>query len=261
MTDEISTAYELPFNVKYGGVFAFRGEGEIKGKIHQKSDGPMNSGLISESLHLFCKLARTGALAGRLLSPSNSHMSLVGSISTQGAELTFYLAYRSVDPGSLVVFTNLLLAIYKSARIEQLQLGAESAARSYALACDPQRKSTYPLVSEFLQFKVFDDEPEGGGYTFTAMLKNPMRPEHAEILLRNLTIWVESVRAGVYGLAPIPPEESYVETYEDALTYFDLSVEWSVLKVRADSACINGVVNIFGAFHDTCQELISLTIS
>ena len=58
----------------------------------------------------------------------------------------------------------------------------------------------------------------------------------------------------------IPPTSSYVELAQQDVIAFGTTIEWGILKLRADPDSTAAVVNIFAAFHERCQPLDSLSI-
>jgi len=159
------------------------------------------------------------------------------------------------------VLAHLFLARREALPLQSLEVSVPGERAIQRLGYDPTRLSTYPKVYEKLPFILTNEEPESGGYTFTAELGQPLQAQNGQYLEYALKGWTEGVLAGGYGLAPIPPQESYVEPDSGPLTSFDTTVEWPVFKLRADPACLEGLINIFAAFHYRCQGLVSLTIS
>lgn len=259
--NRITTAYILPFEVKYakGRILSSGTPVELVAK--PKSRKESDQIIISRIVEVFTSLAATGALAGKELNPGRSELRLKSPLNDFGHEIRVTFLDSIVDERALIVLTNLFLATQETLLLESFQLLPPGGQAMEPLQSDPSALSTYPDIYGQLPFTIEDEDPEGGSYTFTVELRQPLEGRHEEILENSLFAWTEAVLAGAYGLAPIPPQESYVELYEDHVTSFETTVEWAVFKVRADPACINGVVNIFAAFHDRCQEILHLRIS
>jgi len=259
--NSMTTAYTLPFEVKYapGPMFSSGGTIEVIADIKYRLGFDQKA--AGQILDVFTRLARIGALAGKDIEPWWAELQSELPRFSGGQEIYFTFLNCSVDERALVVLTHLFLARQKEVPLLSLELAPPTARAMQILQSDPSELSTYPEIYKRLPFTFENEEPESGGYTFTAELKQPLKAQYAETLQNALIFWTEAVLAGAYGLAPIPPEECYIEPYEEYVTSFGTTVEWTVFKVRADPACIDGVVNIFAAFHGRCQEILTLRIS
>ena len=101
--------------------------------------------------------------------------------------------------------------------------------------------------------------PESGAYTFIAELAQPLNDVNASRLDAALKTWSRCVLSGGFALAPIPPEENYVEP-DDPFVTFDNTVEWTFFKHRAHPRSLSALVNVFAAFHYRFQAVQLLTI-
>jgi hypothetical protein len=257
----LHTGYSLPFAVRHSRppLLSNGFRVQVRGKLRQVGkDAPA---ALSEVLNLFEQLAVCGALGGngRKEEPSSMH---VGRPVFQ-SELQFSASMESccVDECALVVLCHLFLARREQLDLEWLEFSTALDPPDLLLQKDRDEESSLPGVVANLPFRLIDENPESGGYTFSAELGRPIEEHHVETLESALSIWVECVLAGAYAMAPFAPEDSYVETDSDEVTSFNSTVEWTVYKVRADPACIRGVVNIFAAFDRRWQAVRSLTIS
>jgi hypothetical protein len=257
----VTTAYTLPFGVKYATAPIFSSGGIIELIADVKYQREFNRNAAGQILKVFTDLARTGALAGKDIEPWRSGLRSGSPRFSGGQEIYFTFLDCSVDDRALIVLTHLFLARQEGIPLLSLELAPPTGRASQLLQSDPSELSTYPEVYKRLPFTFENEDPESGGYTFTAELEQPLKEQHTETLQNALTSWTEAILAGAYGLAPIRPEECYVEPYEEQVISFGRTVEWTVFKVRADPACINGVVNIFAAFHGRCQKILNLRIS
>lgn len=256
----LRTGYILPFSLRYSRVgllsagLAIRADGRLGRTAEHGSEA------LGQVLQGFEMLAGSGALCGAALSPWRSGLRVATPAFRSEREFSVVFQDCYVDDRALVVLAHLLLARHDSLRLEFVDLCVQDERPSLTLMTDPDEDSTLPQIVRGLPFLLESENPESGSYTFTAELERPLEEENAAVLESSLAAWVRAVSAGAYGLAPIPPEESYAEPSEE-ITFFDTTVEWTVFKVRADPACLDGVVNVFAAFHERCQAVRSLSIS
>jgi hypothetical protein len=251
------TTYVLPFAVTYPGAGVLSSSRPVELRVRL---GAGDGAAARQVVEVFTRLAATGALVGRDLDPASS--GLVPAPPEQGAgQLRFPLLDCRVDDCALVVLAHLFLARSPELALRALEVATPGREPDQVLRFSRTGLATYPGVAQPLPFPLTDEDPEGGGYTFTAELLEPLRDRCRDALDAALTAWVEAVRAGAYALAPIPPRECYAEPLDAGVTSFGRTVEWAVEKVRADPACIGGLVNLFAAFHGRCQPLAGLLIS
>lgn len=251
----MTTAYDLPFGVRYssGSLLASGSPVDVFAVVHSESDLKV----LATVIDLFAGLSATGCLAGTEVEPWNSGLQIYPDYTY----VRFQLINSRVDERALIVLAHLLLARQEDILLESLEVSLPGKRATQKLQYDPVEMSTYPDVYRKLPFPLIDEQPESGGYTFVAELREPLQAQHGEYLENALKRWTEAILAGGYGLAPIPPQESYVEPDDESVTSFDTTVEWTAFKLRADPASVYGLVNIFAAFHHRCQEIVSLTIT
>ncbi len=257
----LATAYDLPFEVRYSNEDIFSTGGVVHGTAKVRNGASVDSTPLPSTLDLFARLASTGALAGKDLSPAHSGLTFGPHSHAGGSLITFEFVGCRTDQRALIVLAHLCFGLQDVVRLESLEFSAPATRASRRLPLIPQGLSTYPEIYRPLPFAFEDEDPEGGAYTFSAELKEPLSEASAKALTESLNTWVEALLTGAYGLAPIPPQECYVEPQEEGLTAFGQTVEWTAFKVRADPSCVNGLVNMFAAFHHRCQEIRELTIS
>lgn len=257
-----STAYAIPFRVTYAGADAWASGTALQ--IAVRYTGVPNETFQAVApVRLLTQLAATGALAGNSIRPSTSSLRLSEhDILAARRHIALMLRDCVVDPCSIVVLTHLFLAADSAVLPEEISIFPPTGETAlHSLSDQTSEFSTYPERYAALPFRLIDEQPESGGYTFTADLASNVTPEAALSLGRDLSVWTAAVKAGAYGLAPIPPQQSYAEPAQEAPACFDTTIEWSVSKVRADPACIDALVNIFAAFHDRWHSIKELTIS
>lgn len=250
----ISSAFNLPFEVRYSSsLLSSCGTVDVITKV--KSVKKIE--ILLSVFDLFAEVAMTGALAGQEIKPWNSGL----QINPEYNGVRFKLTECRVDECALVVLSHLLLARQDAILLESLEMSSVEKQASLKLRCDSKVMSTYPGIYHNLPFPLTDDEPESGAYTFVAEMKKPLQAAHEKSLKKMLKRWTGAVLAGGYALAPIPPQESYVELAEESITSFNKTFELTIFKLQADPASLFGIVNIFAAFHKRCQEIISLRIT
>lgn len=260
MMETIGIAYDLPFEVRYspGRVFSCGGDVSIFVNVLEPST---NMNILAEIVRMFAALGKTGALSGAEIEPWKSELMLSEASSAAARSNRFDFSYCLADERALSVLLQLLMAKRTVLALESVRISSQGRQPNIKLRQIPDLSTTLPEIFSHLPFLLIDENPESSGYTFTAELQRPLLPEQQRYLEEALRIWTTVVRAGGYEMAPIPPEESFVELVSDSVAVFDTTVEWGITKLRADPDCINGIVNIFGAFHTRCQPLLSLGIN
>jgi hypothetical protein len=251
----MTTGYDLPFSVRCssGSLLSAGGLVDFVATGQPQSD----TRLLVNIFELFVGLAATGALAGADIEPWNSGMQIKSILHNARIDLM----NCRVDEQALIVLVHLLLARQDELLLRSVKVSLEGKPATQALESDSTTLSWYPDRYRKLPFTLIDEEPEGDTYMFVMELGEPLQASHGEWLENALKKWTEAILAGGYGLAPIPPQESYIEPDSEQVTAFDTRVEWTIFKLRADPACIDSLVNIFVTFHHRCQEVVSIAIT
>jgi hypothetical protein len=204
-------------------------------------------------------LAATGALSGVDIAPGQSRLDLVRSEPIGGDNLRFVFERAEIAEEGLLVMVHMLFAVYKEAPFAAVEVITDSGAARF-LQTGPKNTTSYPGRYARLPFALDDRKPEGGAYSLVIHLERPLEAPHEAWLNAALGVWIRSVRSGGYALAPLEPAESYVEPDSEAVTSYGETIEWAVFKVRADPACIDGLINICGAFDHRAQKIRSVQI-
>lgn len=250
----MTTDYDLPFEVRYSSGPLLTSGGSVGIIVEAESKG--DSTILAAVLGHFCALAATGALAGSDIEPSDSGL----QIAAMNQDTNYQLRNCRVDEQALIVLTHLLLARQDELLLLSVELSLQNSPATKTLLTDTTCLSWYPDCYQILPYELIDEEPESDTYTFVIELREPLQDANCEYLEKALKRWTEAILVGGYGLAPIPPQESYVEPSDDCVTSFDTTIEWTIFKLRANPECIQGLLNIFTAFHRRCQEIISVKI-
>jgi hypothetical protein len=261
MSETIATAYNLPFEVRLSPGRVLSSGGPVCLVCTLSSQRQADLSAITEIIELFIGLATTGAMAGHEIEPWKCELELRAPLSFVGHVIRLEFSSCRLDERALIVLTNLFLARRDTLVLRSVEVFIPKSPPALTLRYDPDLSYTLPDAYAKPPFLLNDEKPESGAYTLTAELAAPLLAKHQQYLDGALRKWTETVRAGGYELAPVPPSNSWVEPAYDAVIVFDNSFEWGILKLRADPDCINGLVNIFSAFHHRCQALVSLTIS
>lgn len=252
------TGYVLPFPVRLGRgrVLSAGGPVEVRGILRGPPRAPDRA---LAALRTFADLASTGALAGAGVLPAKSL--LVFDPDGAGMHpLHCVFPACAVDEAAAVVLTHLLLGCGDDYPLAGLSIAAPGTEAGETLATNPDELSDYPARCR-PPFTVEDEEPDGDSFGITADFVAPLDEVAAARLRAELDRWFAAVTAGAYAVAPSSPSESYVETDDDAFVAFDSTAEWGFFNLRAATACLDGLVNLFAAFHDRVQPLVRLRIS
>jgi hypothetical protein len=255
----MQTAFALPFEVWFPDEPFFSSGGHVTVSV-QSRDGVDSAAFdsIVEVMHLFVAFAETGGLCGSHLSPDRSSMKVPSYHASREGTLTFEFEECRIDDRALIVLCDLLLHKDRAPLVGSLSISrrqekrpAKPVTRGY---------STYPGLYRELPFAFLDCNPESGAYTFSAQLAHPLGDKARHELELAFGAWKDLILAGGFALEPALPEDNYVEP-DDPFVDFERSLEWTVFKLRAHSASIHAVVNLFAAFHYRSQPLTALTIA
>ncbi len=252
------TGYALPFAVEIAQAPLLSSGADVEVRCACAGAPGLGAGPeLRRALDRFVRLARTGALGSSLVPAGGSSISGVtlspGGIAVLGA--------CRVDERAAIILTYLLFAQRHPLALRSVQLlpSPPSRAALHPLARDPNEESSLPDHPDEPPFQLFDEDPGGRSRTFTAEFSRDILPAEELMLTDAFEAWADVVSAGGYGLAPIPPEESYIEPEPPA--FWGSGMEYSVLKLDADPQAVEAVINLFVAFHRRCCPLVSLTIS
>jgi hypothetical protein len=250
------TGYDLPFAVQIADAPLLSTGGDVE----LRCAGAPGLGASSElrgAVDRFVRLARTGALGSSLVAARSSGiegMTLsAGGIAVLGA--------CRVDERAALILTYMLFAQRRPLSLRSVKLlpipDLRSALRPPRR--DPDEESSLPDHPDEPPFELIDEDPGGRSRTFTVEFSRNIGPEEELLLTEAFGAWADVVSAGGYGLAPIPPEESYIESEPPA--FWGSGMEYSVLKLDADPQAVEALINLFVAFHHRGCPLVSLTIS
>ena len=195
----MTTAYDLPFEVRYSSAPLLSSGGSIR--VIVETEPESDSKVLATVLDHFGALSATGALAGKEIEPWNSGLQL----GTPGHGTGYELLNCRVDEQALIVLAHLLLARQNELMLRSVEVSLRDNAASETLRTDPTSLSWYPDCYRSLPFTLIDEDPEGDAYTFVTELREPLQASHGEYLENALKQWTETILAGGYGLAPIPP--------------------------------------------------------
>jgi len=253
----VSTGYVLPFRVVYSDGVLSSG---FPSYIHVRFADSLGVDAVVDAVETFALLAASGALCGASIDPALSTFKLRRHAPTSPNELRWSIEQPLICDEALVVLAHLLYAAHATAQIDLAEVVHRSTNQEpLLLANDKQLASTYPPLCNALPFAIDVAEPEGGTCSFEVELAEPLETRHADWLNGMLETWARVVTLGGYAMAPVPPEEGYVEP-DELITTYERTIEWSLFKLRADEASIDAIVNGFAAFAVRCQGIDRLTI-
>jgi hypothetical protein len=255
----LRSAFDLPFAVSYPTrPFFSAGSDTIVSIRLRNGISPYEIARTAAVLERFVQLANAGGLAGRAIEPWRSGVATHSTIAAGPVEVSFRLERCLFDDASLLALCDLFLHKDNVTLVQAIDIGAGAPVQR--LICDRASYSTYPGRFARLPFELVDEEPESGAYTFTLTLATELDDDGRMALADAMRTWSSFVLAGGFALAPIPPEENYVEP-DDPFVELDHSVEWSVFKLRAHPAAVDALLNTFAAFHGRGRGLSAVTIS
>lgn len=254
----ISTHYHLPFQFNYcERVFSCGGEVQLVMRV----ENPNHMQPLQRIVQSFSSLAETGAFSGYQIPPWESTMKLGQMVSTSGNELRFYMENCFLADEALIVLAHMLLTAHDSTPIEYIKIQSSLQRDQKILKLTSEDKTTYPRAYPHLPFVLSDHEPEGGGYSFLIDLEKPLEQKFEICLNKALGAWVDTVLNGGYVAFPMDPGRCYVEPDEKEVTAYENKVEWAIFKLQADQASLDGLINLFIAFHTRCQKIMHIDIS
>jgi hypothetical protein len=256
----IRSGYPLPFTVWYSDGQLARG-GPIRLSFRAEAPGDLEA-LVSVG-RTFAALAQSGALAAPNLPPWSAHFETTSEIVVRDDAVMIDVQRCRIPDESVVTLTHMLLKAHHTIPLQTVEIldGAQGARQK--LRAGTNLHSTYPKVFPEMPFAIRDLQPETLSYTFNIDLQAPVDERNEQRLNAACQAWMRAILAGAYALAPIDPGSGYVEPIEDVVTAYGKTIEWAVLKLRgADPvAAIDGLLNIFGAFHVGCQSIAQLEIA
>ncbi len=211
----------------------------------------------------FSGLAQSGALAAPNLPPWNTQFEMTSEIVVSDRDVSFGVERCRIPDESVVVLTHMLLKVHHTIPLQSVEIVDAAQGQRQKLRAGTDRHSTYPKAFPEMPFAIRDLQPETLSYTFNVDLQSPIEEGSEQRLNAACLAWTRSILAGAYGLAPIDPSSGYVEPNEKFVTAYGKTIEWAVLKLRgADPvAAVDGLTNIFGAFHVRCQGIVQLEIA
>jgi hypothetical protein len=202
----------------------------------------------------FAALGRSGALCGGSLSPALAQFDLAPP-SGMGNDRRYTVQRALLVEESLVVLAHMLLAVQAKAVLQSVEILSAASTQRRVLAHKPRSEPTYPPRFDPLPYALDDLEPEGGGYSFEVELEESIQPLNKAQLNAALEAWMDAIISGAYALSPLDPNEGYVETVDDQVAAYDRKIEWAVFKLRADSAALDGILNILTGLHLRGQRI------
>jgi hypothetical protein len=252
----IATSYDLPFSLLHSPQPFSRGDAvEISVRARQASDVPPLKGVFAE----FSTLAATGALAGSLIEPSRATFKVRAVDSGRADELRYEVASARIADEAVIVLAHMLLGAQATWPVDSVRIFAPARPTMDPLAMRTG-KATYPGSYPNLPFTLDDQQPEGGGASFYVQLERDVEPVREQQLNAGLAAWVRVVLRGGFALHPLAPTDSYVEPNEDTVTSYDNRIEWALIKLRADWASVDALINLFASFSGRCQKITHLEI-
>lgn len=248
----IASGYSLPFQFRYSDPSVAAGQPLA---IRVRTAGADPDGLVALALRLFAQLVLTGAVGGSRAAPWDCAIALSVLPSRDPAELVLRAHPCRLSDEAWVVLCHMLLRLHQRVPIRSVDALVAGDASPRVLVADAPA-STYPPVHQALPFVFADRQPEGGGFSLYIRLGAPLAQAHEQQLNQALDIWVRTVLAGGYAMAPLDPAHDYVEPSGRGVDSYGQVVEWAVFKLHADpEAALAGLVNLLACFHVRCQPI------
>ncbi len=260
-SSDICTGYALPFKTRVPRRIGFFRGGRIDVFATLRAFERESARRLERALSVFLGLANTGALCGADIPPSTSGCILLSKEQQHDLRFRFSLTECRIDDRAIVVLAHLLFTQRKWLSLETLSVSVVDTAEYVDLRQDANEISTYPTRCSQIPFQLVDEQPEGQAVTFEVEFEQPPAAVTLNLLDRYFGAWSDAILRGAYSLAPFPPEESHVESYDSGFVVVGNVAERSYHKLEADDAVIDAALNIFASLHDQCQKIKGVTIT
>ncbi len=155
-----------------------------------------------------------------------------------------------------VMLANAAMAAYARVPISRLAVVSRSGA-GQIMRRSASQVLRYPVQYECVPFQLHD-EIHGESCEIRVELNDAVGIKSEWWMNNFVDRWRACVLCGGYAVPGLSPEHCYVELNECRVTVYDSMIEWSVEKLRADPACVNGLVNGLIAFDRVCQGVKSV---
>jgi hypothetical protein len=250
------TGYRLPFPTSVSpGLLLSKGQAiEIEGTLTRIPADPAQG---IAAWHTFVRLAETGALAGESIRPDLSWIT-AEALRTDLASFGATCTACAVDESAAIVISQMFAACGEAFPVSRLTLAGPGSPAVRPIESAGDGSSDYPMIFKPLPFTWEDERSQGDCMGILAEFVSPLSTASAARLEADLNSWAAVVLAGGYALPPIPPGNSHLEVSEGAFAVYGSTVEWGFCKLRADPASVDGLVNLFTAFHRRIQPLTLL---
>lgn len=256
----LSTAYELPFAVRYPDAGFFSSGRDVRLTVRlRKPASPDLEQAVDRVFSSFAALAAIGGLSGADIDPTASGISECACVSAEPLQRTYELRACRIDDHALVTLSDMLLHGSIAPSLERVTVHGTGELVTLVTSF-PQLLLSQPIRYKQLPFSLIDESPELGGFTFALSLASPPTPDHLTELQESFDTWTAFVLSGGFALAPIPPDDTYVEP-DNPLVDFENTVEWAFFKFRAHPAAIDSLINIIVRFHGRGCRLVELSIA
>lgn len=253
------TAYELPFTVHYpAATFFSRGEDvRISLRLRDGATAEIRQA-ITRAFSLFQALANCGGLCGKAIDPVASGIAAVNSLGSSADRALYELRLCRIDDRSLVTLVDLLL--HRDIGPFVAAVNVDGLPPANKLSTDfKQLFTVHPERYSPLPFTVRDEQPETGAIVVELTLRRALEPVGRDALQAAFDAWHAFVVSGGFSLAPLRPDETYVEP-DGPLVDFDHTVEWTLFKFSAHPAALDSLINIVARFQIR-QEVIELAFT
>lgn len=215
-----------------------------------------------ETLNVFVKACQAGAMAGDSYEPLRSSAQIVGSPQIFKDEIVWELNPVNIDELSVIILIHMFGSFaYHIQPIISLTLQPRGRISSLI----PFRhiegeRVTHPRAYAKLPFKLNKEwVPAPGSVTFVANFEKELSDDFLSKLRSALLAWARVAQYGGYAGPPLELHKSYIIPEED-FRLLGSEVEWGLQKIFTPESCIDGLINVFVAFHYRVLPLIDLFI-
>ena len=257
----VSTAYPLPFEFRFSAPPLW-GAG-VKTRVRFV----LNAGEIVEALQpalqmklmSFGVLCATGAFGVVPPEDFDPVTPLFETAQSGNLSIEWTLTDWPASNDCLPILASLYAAEDVAQSIARIEITRTEEVANFKLNWEKHPVRNYPAALDPLPF-AFSIDNEGQDNIRIGLQIAPAAGEDVRSEIeKRLQLWANAASAGAYGVAPVEPLKcSFM--FDEFVDWFDDRLTWHLMRFRAHSEALDGLVNVVASIHATLWPITSCHI-
>ena len=256
----IATPYALPYRAAVQPPPLLSGGGKaILRVVAATSLDHAAVGDYDSVMTAFGVLALTGALAGTAGPPSQATAFDWSRPHRSSTAVEWELSRCVFDERSAVLLAQFFMLSHPANPISGVAVFGPGGAAA-PLAYDASLEDPYPPIWQPTPFPVSLDPDIHDSATLRIRFSRAPDLREQTRIRAPIIDWGVATKMGAYGVAPVPPNECFLQ-FDPEVVYLGDDLEFNLVRLRAHPSCLHGLINVCIAIHQSVLPIKELQIA